>query len=156
MPATTCSTSGVSRVFGGSNCSIGFGAAGPTTPDDHDLIPIPTQDLPGSAGRLCARGDHGLPGGLERRCLRREHRGGSGHEPMRQQLVGTSRTAPVKHITSPPRPLRPASHPDARRHPPRHIASRPARPPPRCRSQYRTAEARTGTTIAGATHRRYV
>ena len=38
---------GLTRVFGGSNCSIGFGAAGPTTPDVYDNIALPTQDLPG-------------------------------------------------------------------------------------------------------------
>jgi hypothetical protein len=46
--ATTCTPiTGLTRVFGGSNCSIGFGAAGPTTPDVYDVIPLPTQDLPG-------------------------------------------------------------------------------------------------------------
>ncbi|HEX4219083.1 MAG TPA: hypothetical protein VHZ02_11975, partial [Acidimicrobiales bacterium] len=35
------------RVFGGTNCSIGFGAAGPTAPDVYDVIAVPTADLPG-------------------------------------------------------------------------------------------------------------
>ena len=35
------------RVFGGSNCSIGFGGAGPTAPDVFDAIAVPTADLPG-------------------------------------------------------------------------------------------------------------
>jgi hypothetical protein len=42
-----CSNVGVTRVFNGSNCSIGFGNAGPTTPDVYDVIPLPTWDLPG-------------------------------------------------------------------------------------------------------------
>ena len=46
--ATTCTPiTGLTRVFGGTNCSIGFGAAGPTAPDVYDVIPLPTQDLPG-------------------------------------------------------------------------------------------------------------
>jgi hypothetical protein len=35
------------RVFGGTNCSIGFGGAGPTAPDVFDAIAVPTADLPG-------------------------------------------------------------------------------------------------------------
>jgi hypothetical protein len=35
------------RGFGGTNCSIGFGAAGPTAPDVYDVIAVPTADLPG-------------------------------------------------------------------------------------------------------------
>ena len=46
-PSTTCSTIGVTRVFGGSNCDIGFHAAGPIAPDVYDVIPLPTTDLPG-------------------------------------------------------------------------------------------------------------
>ena len=46
-PATTCSTIGVTRVFGGSNCDIGFHTSGPIAPDVYDVIPLPTTDLPG-------------------------------------------------------------------------------------------------------------
>ena len=46
-PSTTCSNIGVTRVFGGTNCDIGFANAGPTTPDVFDVIPLPTTDLPG-------------------------------------------------------------------------------------------------------------
>ena len=46
-PSTLCSTSGVTRVFGGSNCDIGFTHPGPIAPDVYDVIPLPTQDLPG-------------------------------------------------------------------------------------------------------------
>jgi hypothetical protein len=42
-----CSTVGFTRVFGGSNCDIGFGNAGPTAPAVYDVIAVPTQDLPG-------------------------------------------------------------------------------------------------------------
>jgi len=35
------------RVFGGTNCSLGFGAPGPTPPDVYDVIATPTQDLVG-------------------------------------------------------------------------------------------------------------
>ena len=42
-----CSTVGFARVFGGSNCDIGFGNAGPTAPAVYDVIAVPTQDLPG-------------------------------------------------------------------------------------------------------------
>ncbi|MGH2849907.1 MAG: hypothetical protein ACRDLP_04760, partial [Solirubrobacteraceae bacterium] len=45
--STVCAPVGVTRVFGGSNCSIGFQNAGPTTPDVFDVIPLPTADLPG-------------------------------------------------------------------------------------------------------------
>jgi hypothetical protein len=45
--ANTCSSAGVTRVFNGSNCSIGFTHSGPVTPDVYDVIPLPTQDLPG-------------------------------------------------------------------------------------------------------------
>ena len=38
---------GYTRVFGGSNCAIGFGHPGPTTPDVYDVIPLRTADLPG-------------------------------------------------------------------------------------------------------------
>jgi hypothetical protein len=49
VSSTMCSSSnvGVTRVFSGSNCDIGFGNAGPTAPDVYDVIPVPTQDLPG-------------------------------------------------------------------------------------------------------------
>ena len=46
-PATTCSNTGVTRVFGGSNCDIGFHVSGPIAPDVYDVIPLPTTDLPG-------------------------------------------------------------------------------------------------------------
>lgn len=46
-PASTCSTAGYTRVFGGTNCSIGFGNPGPTGPDVYDVIALPTVDLPG-------------------------------------------------------------------------------------------------------------
>ena len=46
-PSTTCADIGFTRVFGGSNCSIGFGHAGPSAPDVFDVIPLPTTDLPG-------------------------------------------------------------------------------------------------------------
>ena len=42
-----CSNIGVTRVFNGSNCGIGFANPGPTTPDVYDVIPLPTWDLPG-------------------------------------------------------------------------------------------------------------
>jgi hypothetical protein len=44
--STTCAPIN-SRVFGGTNCSIGFGAPGPTPPDVYDVIATPTQDLVG-------------------------------------------------------------------------------------------------------------
>jgi hypothetical protein len=37
----------VTRVFGGSNCDIGFHVSGPIAPDVYDVIPLPTTDLPG-------------------------------------------------------------------------------------------------------------
>jgi hypothetical protein len=43
-----CSNVGVTRVFGGSNCSMGFGGFGPTPPDVFDVIATPTYDLPGA------------------------------------------------------------------------------------------------------------
>jgi hypothetical protein len=43
----SCATIGVTRVFGGSDCSIGFGSSGPTSPSVYDVIPLPTTDLPG-------------------------------------------------------------------------------------------------------------
>ncbi len=43
----TACTAVYRRVFGGTNCSIGFGAAGPTAPDVYDVIPVPAADLPG-------------------------------------------------------------------------------------------------------------
>ena len=47
-PSTTCSTvAGYTRVFGGTNCAIGFGQSGPTPPAVYDVIPLRTQDLPG-------------------------------------------------------------------------------------------------------------
>ena len=45
--SNTCTNVGVTRVFGGSNCDIGFNNSGPVTPDVYDVIPLPTQDLPG-------------------------------------------------------------------------------------------------------------
>jgi len=45
---TTCTPiTGLTRVFGGSNCSMTSAVGGPTTPDVYDVIPLPTQDLPG-------------------------------------------------------------------------------------------------------------
>jgi hypothetical protein len=39
---------GVTRVFGGSNCDISIPSAGdPIAPDVYDVIPVPTDDLPG-------------------------------------------------------------------------------------------------------------
>lgn len=45
--AACISLAGYTRVFGGSNCAIGFGHPGPTVPDVYDVIPLPTADLPG-------------------------------------------------------------------------------------------------------------
>jgi len=45
--STACANVGVTRVFNGSNCDIGFNKAGPVAPDVYDVIPLPTQDLPG-------------------------------------------------------------------------------------------------------------
>jgi hypothetical protein len=45
--STACTNVGVTRVFDGSNCDIGFNKAGPVAPDVYDVIPLPTQDLPG-------------------------------------------------------------------------------------------------------------
>jgi hypothetical protein len=45
--STACTNVGVTRVFGGSNCDIGFNKPGPVAPDVYDVIPLPTQDLPG-------------------------------------------------------------------------------------------------------------
>ena len=45
--STACTNVGVTRVFRGSNCDIGFNKAGPVAPDVYDVIPLPTQDLPG-------------------------------------------------------------------------------------------------------------
>ncbi len=45
--STACANIGVTRVFNGSNCDIGFNKAGPVAPDVYDVIPLPTQDLPG-------------------------------------------------------------------------------------------------------------
>ena len=42
-----CSDVGATRVFGGTNCTIGFTNSGPTAPGVFDVIPFPTQDLPG-------------------------------------------------------------------------------------------------------------
>ena len=42
-----CSTVSFTRVFAGSNCDIGFVDAGPMAPGVFDVIPLPTQDLPG-------------------------------------------------------------------------------------------------------------
>jgi hypothetical protein len=44
---TLCSNVGVTRVFNGSNCDLGFNKPGPLAPDVYDVIPVPTQDLPG-------------------------------------------------------------------------------------------------------------
>jgi hypothetical protein len=45
--AACVNIAGYTRVFGGSNCAIGFGHPGPTAPDVYDVIPLPTADLPG-------------------------------------------------------------------------------------------------------------
>jgi hypothetical protein len=45
--SNNCSTVGLTRVFGGSNCDIGFVDTGPLAPGVFDVIPFPTQDLPG-------------------------------------------------------------------------------------------------------------
>jgi len=45
--STVCTNVGVTRVVGGSNCDIGFHKSGPVAPDVYDVIPLPTQDLPG-------------------------------------------------------------------------------------------------------------
>ena len=45
--AACLNVAGYTRVFGGSNCDIGSGRPGPTTPDVYDVIPLPTADLPG-------------------------------------------------------------------------------------------------------------
>jgi hypothetical protein len=46
-PDTTCfNISGLTRVFGGSNCDITN--SGPVAPDVYDVIPLPTTDLPGA------------------------------------------------------------------------------------------------------------
>ena len=42
-----CTAIAATRFFGGTNCSIGFGAAGPTPPEIFDVIPVPTYDLMG-------------------------------------------------------------------------------------------------------------
>ena len=42
-----CTAIAATRFFGGTNCSIGFGAAGPTPPQIFDVIPVPTYDLMG-------------------------------------------------------------------------------------------------------------
>jgi hypothetical protein len=42
-----CAPIAATRFFGGTNCSIGFGAAGPTPPGIYDVIPVPTYDLMG-------------------------------------------------------------------------------------------------------------
>jgi hypothetical protein len=47
LSAACLTVGGYTRVFGGSNCDIGFGHPGPTTPDVYDVIPVPTADLPG-------------------------------------------------------------------------------------------------------------
>jgi len=42
-----CSTVGFTRVFTGSNCDIGLVPVAPMAPGVFDVIPLPTQDLPG-------------------------------------------------------------------------------------------------------------
>ena len=42
-----CSTVGVTRVFGGSNCDIELTSTGPMPPAVFDVIPLPTYDLQG-------------------------------------------------------------------------------------------------------------
>jgi hypothetical protein len=45
--SVSCVAIAATRFFGGTNCSIGFGAAGPTPPLIFDVIPVPTYDLMG-------------------------------------------------------------------------------------------------------------
>ena len=45
--SNNCSPAGFTRVFAGSNCDIGFVDPGPMAPGVFDVIPLPTQDLPG-------------------------------------------------------------------------------------------------------------
>jgi len=45
--SNNCSTVGFTRVFAGSNCDIGLVNAEPMAPGVFDVIPLPTQDLPG-------------------------------------------------------------------------------------------------------------
>ncbi|HEY6275047.1 MAG TPA: hypothetical protein VIX86_01825 [Streptosporangiaceae bacterium] len=45
--SASCAAIAATRFFGGTNCSIGFGAAGPTPPEIFDVIPVPTYDLMG-------------------------------------------------------------------------------------------------------------
>jgi hypothetical protein len=45
--SVSCAAIAATRFFGGTNCSIGFGAAGPTPPEIFDVIPVPTYDLMG-------------------------------------------------------------------------------------------------------------
>ena len=45
--SNNCSTIGFTRVFAGSNCDIGFVDTGPVAPGVFDVVPLPTQDLPG-------------------------------------------------------------------------------------------------------------
>jgi hypothetical protein len=47
LSAACVNVAGYTRVFGGSNCAIGFGHSGPTAPNVYDVIPLPTADLPG-------------------------------------------------------------------------------------------------------------
>lgn len=46
-PATCTAIADRNRVFGGTNCSIGFGSAGPTPPQIYDIIAVPAWDLAG-------------------------------------------------------------------------------------------------------------
>ncbi len=45
--SVSCAAIAATRFFGGTNCSVGFGAAGPTPPEIFDVIPVPTYDLMG-------------------------------------------------------------------------------------------------------------
>ena len=45
--SNTCTPLSFTRVFAGSNCDIGFVDPGPMAPGVFDVIPLPTQDLPG-------------------------------------------------------------------------------------------------------------
>jgi hypothetical protein len=45
--SVSCAAIAATRFFGGTNCAIGFGAAGPTPPEIFDVIPVPTYDLMG-------------------------------------------------------------------------------------------------------------
>jgi len=89
--STACASIGVTRVFNGSNCDIGFDKAGPVAPDVYDVIPLPTQDLPGRRttprrrSSRAARQESGdvaydvTPAGNSAQTLRQQPTGGGEH-----------------------------------------------------------------------------